>query len=191
MMRWLQRVLVFSSLILAISCASLNAGDVEISSSWKDEWVNDVIGDCYSLSGVYQPLGEMRTRGNEIVVPSRLEASIFGIDNVEVGSQSVSIEQEIDGPLAAYVNDQEGNVLFKRTFNAPYGCEKPWIVYESNVEGSGDGSPVLSTKTITKMARSKAHGLVVSIQTITVSREWVLSKKTESTEVLHKFSEYK
>ena len=187
MKHWSKRLLVLSNLILTIPCISLSAD--EIASSWEIVWANDLINDCYSLSGVYQSLGDVHTKGSVNIFPARLEASIFGVDNLEVSAFSVNIDQKMDLPLALSVNDREGNAILHRTFNAPYSCEKPWVVYGSNIEGSGDGSSVLSTRTITKMARSKTHGLIVSIHTITTSREWLFSRKTDSTESVYRFSE--
>jgi hypothetical protein len=186
---FLQRILVFSNILAVISCASLNADQSGVAGTWTNTWGSELINSCNSLSGVYDPKGVERTLGNEAVRVSRLESSIFGIESLEESSNNIVLEQKDNLSLTVSVKDVEGNVLLMRSFDPPHACEEPWVVYESNVEGGGDGSSILLTKTLTRMAKSRNHELIISIQTISISRDWIFFKKKDLVESWYKFSE--
>lgn len=185
----LRRVLIFSSLLGVISCTSLSVDSSHAFEVKANPWGLELIGDCRSLSGEYSPMGFVRTLNDENIKPARLESSIFGIENIGKKVNSVVLDQSTELSLTVSVKDSRGNVLIERPFNLSPICDGPWAVYDSDVSGSGDGSSVLSTRTITRLARSKSHELIVSIKTNTISKEWIFFRKEESTQSWFKFSE--
>jgi len=165
----------------------VSAGQKEPSRDPHLSWADNLVHDCAALSGEYNSVGRSSIPNAAGHEPPRLEKAIFGIEGLDREAASVLIEQIATTSMNVFVNDDSGNLLLSRLFNSPYVCDGPWAVYESTARGSGDGSSVIRTFTVTKLARSVDRSLIAFVSETSVIRDWLFFRKTERFETWYHF----
>ena len=140
--------------------------------------------DCMPIAGSYHIEGKNESVANFKI---RLDKDIFGIENDVENAHHVVINDSLNGRVNVSIRSIAGDELFLKKITYPYVCKNKKVTYESKVEGSGDGSSVISTEISSSFYKDNIGSLVVDrISKVTV-RKWFLNKKTEASYEKYKF----
>ncbi len=183
-----KRSFFFAIIIFALYCEISACAELSSVSKGANIWADTLMQNCTSLSGEYYSIGEVNIPNELNIKSPRLESSIFGIDKYGIEVSSVLLRQHPESGLDIVLKNKQGDLLFSRAIIEPSQCNGSWTIFESTVKGSGDGSSVIETHTVTRLARSIDESLIVTVSVNTTERSWFFMKKSSRIEVWYRFS---
>lgn len=164
-----------------------SSGEYEYESNLNKIEKNKTTGGCDQISGRYFSLGSGFGSDRDYYKHPKLERNLFGIKDSTIEAKWVELKFESHSPVLITILGDSGDVLRTKVDSRTYHCEGNAIVYKSNVKGGGDGSPLLSTKTVVKINKNIRGDLVVNINYETTSKRWLVGRKTNRFEMSYKF----